>query len=119
MTRFRALAFGKPLAAWQATPELAMQSAIEADNGHRDPSSGRVFLSPGVEIEDEEGEVQTTPDVERWAEALAIIRNHEDRARRFVNERIAAASDDYARVAHWRMIRSRIVQIMNAAAKDA
>ncbi len=119
MTRYRARAFGQPLTPWQATYELAAQSAIEADSAHREPGSGRVYLSPGVEIETDDGEAPMTPDIERWAEALAVVRSKCERARSFADERIADLAGDPFGPARWRMIRSRIVQIMDAAATDA
>ncbi len=119
MTRYRALSFGQPLAPWQATYELAAQSAIETGGAHREPSSGRVYLSPGVEIEAADGEVLMTPEMDWWAEALYVVFLERENAVALVDERIEALADDRLAQARWRMIRSRIVQIMESAAKDA
>ena len=119
MTRYRARAFGEPVAPWQATHELAAQSAIETDNAHREPRTGRVYLSPGVEIEQDDGEASMTPDIERWTEALAVVRQYRGRALAIADDRIVDLAGDIAGQARWRAIRSRIEQIMEAAARDA
>ncbi len=117
MTRHRALLFGQPLAPWQATRELAEQSAIEAGEGSRD-SAGRVFLSPGVTFEHDDGEAPMTPDMERWAEALQVVKMEGDRAEAFVAERMRALADDAAGRARWRAIGRRVEQIRDAAKRD-
>jgi hypothetical protein len=78
-----------------------------------------VYLSPGVETETDDGEAPMTSNIERWAEALAVVRSKRERAHAFADERIADLADDHAGQARWRMIRSRIDQIMETAAKDA
>ena len=65
------------------------------------------------------GEPRTTPDAERWAEALAFVRQYRGRALAIADDRIADLAADAAGQARWRMIRSRIVQILEAGSKDA
>ncbi|WP_152616661.1 DUF6961 family protein [Sphingomonas sp. ERG5] len=57
-----------------------------------------------------------TPDRERWAEALAVERQHGDRAPAFIAERIAALAlaGDIAGVARWKDIAARIDQLRGA-----
>lgn len=54
-----------------------------------------------------------TPDEERWAEALAIIRIHGDRAEAFISERVAslAAQGQADGVARLEAIATRITQL--------
>lgn len=117
--RFRALLFGQPLAPWQATKELAEQSAMEAGEASRDPHSGFAFLSPGVTIEKDDGEAPMTPDMERWAEALAIVKMHGARAMEEVEDRIRALAHDSDGQTRWRAIGGRVRQVLDAAEKDA
>jgi len=119
MPRFRTLLSGQSLAPWHATYELAAQSAIEVDSAHRQPGSGRVFLSPDVEIDMDVGEVEMTPALAIWAEALAVIRQRSDRARAFATDQSERAGGNIGEQARWRMIRTRIDQIMEAPAKNA
>ena len=57
-----------------------------------------------------------TPDQERWAEALAVLRMHGDEARDFVIERLTelAIAGDRAGVARWREIEARVDQMREA-----
>jgi hypothetical protein len=117
MTRFRALLFGQPLAPWQATRELAEQAAIEAGEAAREPD-GRIYLSAGVEIEIDAGEPPAlTPELERWAEALQVIKMMGDGAEEFVAERMRALADDPAGRARWEIIGRRIALVREAAAR--
>lgn len=58
-----------------------------------------------------------TPEQERWAEASAILRIHQDRARVFVAERVGALalSGDTAGVKRSREIASKLQQLIEAA----
>lgn len=51
-----------------------------------------------------------TPEEERWAEALAVIRIHGDGAERYICERIGALAlaGDQAGIERWRAIARRI-----------
>ncbi|WBO21993.1 hypothetical protein [Sphingomonas abietis] len=120
MPRFRALLFGNPLSPWQANRELATQSAVEADEGSRDPVTGLVYLSPGVAIVEDDGEAPAmTADMACWAMALEIIQRHHAGARGNVETEIRRASQDPEAKARWLLIGKRIAAIMAAAAKDA
>ncbi len=118
IARYRALAFGKPVAPWQATYELAAQSAIKTDNAHREPRSGRVYLSPGVEIKEAAGDVPLTGDLALWAEALAILRTHMFGAEDYIEAQIVTAHDDRQAEARWRLIGKRIAMVRAAAGRD-
>jgi len=117
--RFRAHLFGKPLGPWLPTAELAKQSAIEEGEGHRDPGSGIVYLSPGVTIERDEGEEPMPPHLEKWAVALDMIAEHHNRVEEYIGHQISAAGEDAERRAKWRLIQKRVAELMSAAAKDA
>ena len=117
--RYRALSFGQPLAPGEATYEFAVQSAVGTVNAHREPGNGLACPSPGIEIEQDDGEVAITPDLGTWAEALAVIREYRERSLDFVDERISRLAGDAARWARWHSVRSRIIQIMEAVAKEA
>lgn len=54
-----------------------------------------------------------TPDQERWAEALAVERQHGEDAPRFIAERIGALAlaGDMDGVLRWREIASRLDEI--------
>ncbi len=117
MTRYRAVAFGKPLAPWQATHDLAVQSAVEANCARRDPDTGIAFLSPNVEIAEEEGDVPLTPEMALWAEALVLIRQHHVGAKAFATAQMERLYGDQPRRARWQMLRRRIVHIMDAAGR--
>ena len=54
-----------------------------------------------------------TPDEERWAEALAVQRQHGDRAPLHVAKRIGALAlaGDEAGVARWKAIAARLGQL--------
>ena len=119
MTLYRVLSFGKWLAPWQATYELAAHSAIEADSPHRELGSEHVYLSAGVEIENDAENVPLTLELEPCAEALEVVRRYRTRALAIADDRIADLAADAAGQARWRMIRSRIVQILEASSKDA
>lgn len=120
MTRFRALLFGEPIAPWQATKELAEQAAIEAGEASRDAQTGWIYLSPGVAIEEDAGEPPAlTPDMERWAEAFAVLRMHQSGAEAFIAERMEDLKHDAAGRARWRAIGKRLAMIRDAAEKDA
>ena len=56
-----------------------------------------------------------TPDRERWAEALAVHRQHGDDAMQFVNGRIAdlAVKDDRLGVDRWMAISARLKQLLS------
>ena len=56
-----------------------------------------------------------TPDQERWAEALAIERQHGDRAPVFIAERIGALAlvGDEAGVERFRQIAARLDELRN------
>ena len=58
-------------------------------------------------------------DTEQWAEALALVHQYRGRALAIADDRIADLTGDIAGQTRWRSIRSRIVQIMKAAAEDA
>lgn len=51
-----------------------------------------------------------TPDRERWAEALAIERQHGDQAHRIIAERIGALAlkGDSEGIARWKAIATRL-----------
>jgi len=57
-----------------------------------------------------------TPEQERWAEASAILRIHQDRARVFVAERIGALAiaGDTAGVERWKEIAAKLQQLIEA-----
>ena len=59
------------------------------------------------------------PDEALWNEARAIVRAHGGRAVEFANAGVDRSSGDIRVQARWVLIRRRIVQIMEAAAKDA
>jgi hypothetical protein len=54
-----------------------------------------------------------TSDQERWAEALAVLELHGDKARDFVIDRFTdlAVAGDGPGVARWRQIEARLVQL--------
>jgi hypothetical protein len=56
-----------------------------------------------------------TPDQERWAETLAVQRQHGPRAAVFVAERVAALAlaGDAGGVARWREIAARLDRLSN------
>ncbi len=118
MPRFRALSFGQPLAPWQATRELAVQTAVETDSAHRDPHTGIAFLSPDVEIVEAEGDVELTPDMALWAEALAVLRTHLFGAEDYIEAQITTSAGDRDMEARWRLIGKRIALLREAAVKD-
>lgn len=117
--RFRAHLFGEPLGPWLPTAELAKQSAIEEGEAHRDPGSGIVYLSPGVTIDRDDGEVPMPPHLEKWSTALSLIAEHHNRVEEYLGERIKAAGQDAEQRAKWRLIQKRVAEVMSAAAKDA
>jgi len=43
--------------------------------------SGRMYLSPGVEIEEAEGVAPMGADMELWAEGLAVVRSKREEVR--------------------------------------
>ncbi len=57
-----------------------------------------------------------TPEQERWAEASAILRIHQDRARVFVAERIGALAiaGDIAGIKRWKEIAAKLQQLIEA-----
>lgn len=57
-----------------------------------------------------------TPEQERWAEASAILRIHQDRARVFVAERIGALAlaGDAAGIERWKEIAAKLQQLIEA-----
>lgn len=57
-----------------------------------------------------------TPDQERWAEASTVLRQHGERARVFVAERIGflALRGDAAGVARWKEIAAKLQQLIEA-----
>ena len=58
-----------------------------------------------------------TPEQERWAEALSVLRLHGDRARVFVAERIGALAlaGDVAGIQRWKEIAAKLQQLIEAA----
>ena len=96
MTRYRALSFGKLLAPRQTTYELAAQTAIAAESAHREPGSGHVYLPAGIEIEDDAGDVPLTLDLDRWVEALEVVRRYRTRALAIADDRITDLAADAA-----------------------
>ena len=67
-----------------------------------------VYLSPGVTIDRDEGEAPMTPDLERWMEAMAIVKMHGARAMEEVEERLRVREHDPDGQARWREIGSRV-----------
>lgn len=65
------------------------------------------------------GEPPTTSDAERWAEALAFVRQYRGRALAIADDRIADLAVDAAGRAQWRSLRSLIIQIKDRAVVDA
>ena len=59
------------------------------------------------------------PDEALWNEARAIVRVHGVRAVEFANAGVEGSAGDIRVQARWVLIRRRIVQIMEAATKDA
>ena len=59
------------------------------------------------------------PDPEALAEAQALVHQYRRRALAIADDRIADLAYDIAGRTPWRSIRSRILQIMEADAKDA
>ncbi len=59
------------------------------------------------------------PDPEALAEAQALVHQYRRRALAIADDRIADLVSNIAARTRWRLIRSRIVQIMEADAKDA
>ena len=57
-----------------------------------------------------------TPDQERWAEALMVLRQHGDFARVFVAERIGALAvqGDAAGIRRWKEIAAKLHQLIEA-----
>ena len=118
MTPYRALSFGKRLAPWQPTNELAAHSAIEADSPHRELGSGHVYLLADVDVEDDADDVPLTPDLEERSVGLAVVRRYRTPALAIADDRIADLAANAAAQVRWRMIRSRIIQILEAGSKD-
>jgi hypothetical protein len=92
---------------------------MEAGEASRDPHSRFAFLGPGVTIEQDDGTAAMTPDMERWAEALAVVKMHGARAMEEVEERLAALAHDPDGQARWRTIGGRVKQVLEAARRDA
>lgn len=96
-----------------------MQAAFEAGEATRDPTNGAVFLATGVTIENDDGEAPMTGEMELWADALAILREHGGSAIEFADGEVERLGGDAPNQARWVLVRRRIVHIMEAAAKDA
>ena len=60
-----------------------------------------------------------TPEQERWAEALAVLRMHGDAAETFIAERIAAlaGAGDAQGIARWQEIGGRLLEVRDATAR--
>ena len=65
------------------------------------------------------GQPPIMPDAERWAEALAFLRQYRGRALAIADDRIADLAVDAAGRAQWRSLRLLIIQIIEMAAVDA
>ncbi len=118
MTRYRALLFGEPLGPWQATHELAEQSAINAGQASRDPATGEVCLSTGAHIEGGDGHIDISLEEMRWADALQIIHEHRHLAVAYAEERLRMVPGDAKERWRWRDIARRIRIVFDAAARD-
>ena len=75
-------------------------------------------VSSETDVEEDESETPMAFNLERWADALAVVRRYRGRALAIADDRIADLAADAAGQARWRMIRSRIVQIIEAALRD-
>lgn len=114
--RYRATSFGRDLAPWRATRDLAVQDAIEAREATRD-QDGTIFSSPGLVIEEDDGAAPMTPEQERWAEALAVVRVHGAYAEQFVRSLIESLADHGEKdgVIRWRAIERRVSELREQA----
>lgn len=59
------------------------------------------------------------PEAEHWTEARALVHQYRRRALAIADDRIADLASDIAGQTRWRLIRSQIVQILEAEAGGA
>ena len=116
-TKHRALLFGRPLGPWRAHKGLALQDAIDAGEGSRDPEDGMSYTSVGVTIEEAPDEV--TPDADELLsiQALDLLSTRGERASQYVNDQGARAKQEGRPedAAHWKAVERRLQKIIDGA----